>query len=462
MGAMGADTDTTPITPEEFAAALLPLAPRPPFALAVSGGVDSMALAVLAAAWRANQGLASDAVTVLTVDHGLRPEAAAEAAQVGAWAAALGLRHVTLRPCEPAPARNVQAAARALRFALLAEWAARHSVADAMLAHHRDDQAETLLLRLARGSGVDGLGAMAGVAWWRGPDGAPLRVLRPLLGFAKARLAATLRAAGQPWIEDPSNADPRYARVRLRRLMPVLAGEGLTPARLAATAARMARARAALDAAAEALLGRAARFDPAGFATLDRDALAGAPAEIGLRALVAVLGAVGGGPYRPRMERTEALHRALTGGGAARDAVAAAGLGGGRTLAGCRIVPAPGAPNRVLVVREPARLAAPLPLAPGGRGLWDSRFAVALAAGLAPAGDLAGFRVGGLGAEGWRRVRALLDPPAAIPPAARAAMPGLWRGEALLAVPALGFTAAGFPADAFRARFPLRYANAAT
>ncbi len=413
-----------------------------------------MALFHLVASWCAAHGYAPEAVTVLTVDHGLRAEAAHEAERVGAWTRRRGHPHVVLRYTGHAPDRNVQAAARAARFALIAEWCAAHGIRDVVLAHHQDDQAETFLLRLARGSGVDGLGAMRPATWrWDAREAGavmPLRLLRPLLVFPKARLVATLRDAGQEWIEDPSNGDVRYARARLRRLMPLLAAEGMTPRRLAATARRMAQARAALETAADALADRAACFDPAGFCRFDPAPLRDAPAEIGLRALVGVLRTVGGARYAPRLERTEALYRALVTGR----------LDGGRTLAGCRIVPDPSAPGAVVLARETrAGPPLPMPLSAGQRGVWDGRFIVSLDPGCACDGGT----VRALGADGWRRVRDRIGRPwAEIPPPARACVPGLWVGTEPVAFPALDFAADGFSADAFRTLFPLRCGNIAT
>ena len=398
-----------------------------------------MALLLLASAWARGRGLDGDALAILTVDHGLRPESAAEAEQVGRWACALGHRAVVLRREGPAITRNVQAQARAARLSLMAAWCRRAGIGDLALAHNRDDQAETLLIRLARGSGVYGLAAMAPVAFHAETlDLCPIRLLRPLLDVPKARLLATLRAEGQPWIEDPSNADERFARARLRKLMPALAREGFTPARLAATATRMARARAALEAHVDAVLARAVRVDPAGFGRLDPALLRDAPEEIGLRALIAALRIVApDAPHPPRLDRTERLYQAILTGG----------LDGGRTLAGCRVVP--DQDEGVLVVREPAAIGSPILLGPGEQRLWDGRFMVSLEAGCPPG------EVRALGPHGWALIRREVEDSQHIPHAARASLPAFWQGAELAAVPALGFHRAGFSHGAFRAQFPL-------
>jgi tRNA(Ile)-lysidine synthase len=401
-----------PLDAAAFAALMAPFAPfepRPRLVVAVSGGADSLALALLAQEWAAARG---GSVTALTVDHRLRQASAAEAVQVGAWLAARGIAHHVLVREGPRPARGVQAAARAARYRLLEAWCAEQGVLHLLLAHHRDDQAETLLLRLARGSGLDGLAGMAPAV-----EHAACRVLRPLLGVPRDRLVATLDAADQPWIEDPSNQDPAFARTRLRQAAMPLAAAGLTGERLAATASRLARSRAALESVVAALLARAAMLHPAGFARLDAAALAAAPAETGLRALAALLALVGGGGYPPRLARLERLHGELM-----------AGLRGGRTLGGCRILPRRGG---VLVCREPAAVAPPMPVAPGATAVWDGRFRLCL-----PAGAPAGLTIGALGA-------ARIEGAAALPAVVRPSLPALGDDKGVVAVPALRYVRAG-------------------
>jgi tRNA(Ile)-lysidine synthase len=360
-----------PLEEPEFAALIgdfAPFEPGPRLAIGVSGGADSLALTLLTQAWAAARG---GAVTALTVDHGLRPEAAAEARQVGAWLGARGIEHRVLAWHGPRPSHGIQAAAREARYRLLEEWCAQSGVLHLLLAHHQDDQAETVLLRLMRGSGPDGLAGMSASV-----ERVQCRVLRPLLPVARARLVATLHRLGQPWIEDPSNRDHRYARARLRQGLTPLAEAGLTAERLAAAAARLGRVRAALEAEAARLLARCVAIDPAGFARLDAAALAAAPAEVGARALAALLLMVSGAAYPPRGERLQRLYRRLVGGG----------LGGGSTLGGCRILPRRGG---VLVCREGAAMAPPVAAGPGAVVTWDGRFRLRM-----PAGAPAGLRLG--------------------------------------------------------------------
>jgi tRNA(Ile)-lysidine synthase len=402
---------------EEFAglmARLAPFEPGPRIAVAVSGGADSLALGLLLHDWTGARG---GALVALTVDHGLRAESAAEAAFVARTLAPLGLEHRVLRWRGAKPTANVQAAARRARYDLLLRWCARRGLLHLALAHHLDDQAETLLLRLGRGSGLDGLAAMAPIAELPG-----LRLLRPLMGVPKARLAATLTARGLSWVEDPSNRDPTQARARLRRLMPGLAREGLTPARLAAAAGHLGRARAALDLALARLLVGAVALHPAGFAWLDPAPLLAAPEEVGLRALARVLMTVGGAEYTPRLERLERLYARIS-----------AGLERGATLGGCRIVPRRG---QLLVVRE-AAATREIPMRAGQSLRWDGRFEVSVGR-RARAGRLG---LGALGSAGWAEARAaapeLRESP--IPAPARTALPALRDARGLLAVPHLGY-----------------------
>ncbi|NUB15861.1 tRNA lysidine(34) synthetase TilS, partial [Azospirillum brasilense] len=227
---------------------------KPRVAVGVSGGADSLGLALLVQRWAAER--AGD-VLALIVDHGLRAESAAEAARVGGWLQARGIAHAILRWDGEKPPTGIQEAARAARHRLLAERCREEGILHLALAHHRDDQAETVLLRFGRGSGVDGLAAMAPVR-----AGGAVRVIRPLLDLPHDRLVVTCRAFGQEWIEDPSNRNPRFARARLRAAEEALAAEGLDAPRLTDLARRAARARNPLEAGTAALLAEAVEALP--------------------------------------------------------------------------------------------------------------------------------------------------------------------------------------------------------
>jgi len=221
------------------------LASTPAIVLAVSGGPDSVALMWLAARWR--RGLSrGPRLIAVTVDHGLRPEAAREARDVKRLAQSLDLPHSTVRWTGPKPRTGVPAAAREARYRLLAQAARKHGATHVLTAHTRDDQAETLLMRMLRGSGIAGLSAMA-----RETEREGVRLMRPLLDISKARLIATLNKARVSFADDPTNRDPAFTRPRLRALMPALAEEGGDARSLARLAARLARANAAVEVLAD-------------------------------------------------------------------------------------------------------------------------------------------------------------------------------------------------------------------
>jgi tRNA(Ile)-lysidine synthase len=274
-----------PVSASEAKSLFADLKSMPVLLLAVSGGPDSTALMWLAARWR--DGLkAKPKLIAVTVDHGLRKESKDEAAAVARLARKLKIAHRTLRWRGRKPKTGLQEAARAERYRLLGQAAQAEGASHVLTAHTLDDQAETVLIRMSRGSGLSGLAGMARFA--RLPNGGEGRttLVRPLLALPKARLVATLRRAKVPFALDPSNTDPRFTRARLRGLMTALAAEGLDARRLGQLATRLRRADQALHTAVEragidlvrpaAAVGIAA-FDAQGFAQL--------PAEVGLRLL---------------------------------------------------------------------------------------------------------------------------------------------------------------------------------
>lgn len=181
-------------------------------------------------------------VSVATVDHGLRPESANEAKEVARLASQMGLNHSTLTWMGTKPVTGLQEAAREARYALLKAHADAIKADAIMLAHHADDQAETVLMRLCAGSGLVGLGGMARRTPWLGVD-----LIRPFLALPGARLRATALAAGLRPIDDPSNQNQKFTRVRVRHARDVLAAEGLDARRLGRLASRMSRAESALE-----------------------------------------------------------------------------------------------------------------------------------------------------------------------------------------------------------------------
>jgi tRNA(Ile)-lysidine synthase len=281
----------------------------PGLLLAVSGGSDSTALLVIAARWAGRLRRAPKLLAV-TVDHGLRAASAGEAAAVKRLARRLGVAHRTLHWRGRKPKTGLQAMARNARYRLLAEAAVRAGCEHIVTAHTLDDQAETVLFRLARGSGLTGLAGMSHAVPIPVGARSAIFLVRPLLGVSKARLLATLRAYRIAHSEDPTNRDPRYARTRLRALMPDLAGEGLDARGLARLAARMRRAEATIEfavAAARAALAPGpwrgpVVFDAAGFGDL--------PAEVALRLLGRAVAHAGNeGPVE--LGKLETLYHAL-------------------------------------------------------------------------------------------------------------------------------------------------------
>jgi tRNA(Ile)-lysidine synthase len=275
-----------------------PLDHAPALIAAVSGGPDSIALMHLLARW--NERPASRRIIVATIDHGLRPEAAEEARWVAGEAAALGLTHRILTWTGDKPASALQERARAARYSLLVELAREIGASYLITAHTLDDQAETILMRIARGSGLTGL---RGMALERNRDG--IRHLRPLIEIPKTALVDLCTSEGWRFVTDPSNRDERFTRVRWRSLMPVLAAEGLTAARLADLARRARQAEEALDLKATEAYNRARLLKAGKGVVLDGAVLATEPFEIALRLLAKGLSEAGLPEDGRRLRRLE-------------------------------------------------------------------------------------------------------------------------------------------------------------
>jgi tRNA(Ile)-lysidine synthase len=248
--------------------------------LAVSGGPDSTALLWLAALWHKTL-KKKPKLFAATVDHGLRKEAKREAAGVAKLAKKLRIPHTTLRWKGAKPKTGIQQSARQARYGLLVAAAKKAGATHILTAHTVDDQAETVLMRMARGSGIGGLGGMARRTRLDG-----LVLVRPLLEIPKARLVATCKAAKVPFAQDPSNSDPKFTRARLRPLMAPMAGEGLDARRLGILARRLRRADAALDVETDRVSAALPVAMPGeGAVTFPAKAFARLPVEIALRVL---------------------------------------------------------------------------------------------------------------------------------------------------------------------------------
>lgn len=323
----------------------------------------------------------------MTVDHGLRPESAGEAQLVAGWCRGWGVSHHVLRWERSDIRGNLMDAARRARAGLIADWAAGQGLSAVALGHTADDQAETLLMGLSRAAGIDGLCGLR-PEWRQGG----LTWLRPMLRIGRAELRGWLASQGLPWVDDPTNADDRYLRARARKALAALAPLGLTAERLAESAAHLAQARAALDAAvAEAA--PAVMVEAAGALRVDAARFVALPAEIARRLAQAAVLWLSAADYPPRAADLARFMAAIAGEGAA-------------TLAGCRL-------KQGWLAAEP-------------RAADMRRWRVEGAGRVAP-----------LGPEGLRQCpdwRA-----AGLPRHVLEVTPGLWQGETLIAAPCAGF-----------------------
>ncbi len=368
--------------------------------VAVSGGSDSTALLHLAADWGQRVGCRVHAVTL---DHGVRPDAAAEAAQVARQCQGLGLCHDTLHWTAPGGG-NFQDQARRARYGLIAEWAQNNGISHVALGHTRDDQAETVLLRLLRGSGVDGLSAMAerrqshGISW-----------LRPVLGVDRGALRDYLRENNIKWSDDPSNLELKYDRVKARKVLQTLKEIGFSAPDLAETAQRMGSARRVLEQAAQGALKKLATVQ-AGSVILPRCGFFALPDETRRRILVHILCWIATEYYPPRHAALLGLERALAAGTTS-------------TLHGCLISIKK---NQLIFSREPAAVADEIAQTPK---IWDHRWR--LTGTKFPGGVIRMTWVKGLkSCPNWRETG--LDRATVL------AAPAIWEGARLVAAPVAG------------------------
>ncbi len=302
----------------EFAALMAPFGPfeaEPVLAVAVSGGRDSMALALLANDWAVAR---KGRVLALVVDHGLRPESGGEARTTLERLGALGIAGEILEWAGAKPASGLQQAARDARYRLLFAACRRHAILHLLVAHHAGDQAETIVMRAARRSGPDGLAGMAAVVEHR-----DARLLRPLIGVSRTRLTATLEGRAVGWIDDPSNADRRFERVRVRQDGSALPGAVTQPA------VRAARDRALAATALDAL-----EVGPDGEVAVDHMLVSRLDRDIAARLLGRVVQSVGGGDYPPRRDRLERAAARLSQG----PVRGKSGKSQDFTLSGCRLM----------------------------------------------------------------------------------------------------------------------------
>ncbi len=361
-----------------------------------------MAMLRLAKSWSRQRGGAPQ-LTVLTVDHGLRTESTGEARQVAEWTRALGLDHATLAWTGPKPSTGIQAKARNARYELMSEWCRSHDAAWLLTAHTLEDQAETVLMRLARTASIDSLAAIPRFGQWHGTG-----LFRPLLSTPRPVLRNLLGDLGQGWIDDPSNEDERFERVRIRKTMPLLRELGITAEGLAELALLATDAVHGLRVAAEDWVGAHVRVHEAGYCTLPLAPFTGQTNELKMRILGLIVSTYGSGKM-PEPHELELL-AAWADSGSSR-----------RTLGGAMIVRRKAI---LLAGREPGRIdATPVAVPPGGEIVWDGRFAV-----VAPGGAVV------------VPVRDLHDLPRCrdIPAFVQQGLPAVTKDGKLLAVPQLG------------------------
>ena len=358
--------------------------------VALSGGGDSTALLHLCLT-------AGFAVEAVTVDHRLRPESAAEAAAVGDWCRALGVRHEVRVWEHGAVSGNLMDAARRARMGLICDWAKARGIGVVALGHTRDDVAETVLMGLARAAGIGGLSGMR-----REFDQGGVRVHRPLLAAGREELREWLRGRGTPWLDDPTNENERFTRVRARKALAALAPLGITAERLAEVAGHLASVQEAL---AVQVAAAAAFVEERAGALRFGAGLWAAPAEVQRQVVVQALRWLTGADYAPRAAEVERLIGALAAG---RDA----------TLAGCRA-------RNGWLMREPRAVGGPVQVG----ALWDGRWIVE-----GPEAEVRALGAEGLGqVKDWRK--------AGLPREVLLVTPGVWEGERLLAAPSAGLSA---------------------
>ena len=377
-------------------------APPSSLGVAVSGGGDSMALLRILSRCFSGTDISIQAVTV---DHGLRPEARQEAETVAAFARDLGVGHSVLHWEGWSGQGNLQAAAREARYRLMGEWARSHKIALLALGHTADDQAETVLMRLARSAGVNGLSAMPVRRTLHG-----VSLLRPLLSLTRQQLRAYLERNGIGWCDDPSNDDPRFERVQVRAALEQLEPLGVTVQALATVATHMGEAREALD-WYTFLTARDIAFVDGGDVVIDLRRFRTLPQDIARRLLVRAVMWVGRTDYPPRRA-------------AMSEAIDGLRHGRGATLGGCRVLVA--GPS-IWVCREFAVVRSKRAL-PGT--LWDGRWIL-----LGPI-ENAKLHVAALGRRGLSQVAEWRD--SGRPHAALMATPAVWSGDEVVSAPMAG------------------------
>ncbi len=387
-------------------------------AVAVSGGSDSMALCLLAGTWCAERNVE---ILALTVDHGLRAEAADEAVLVGQWLLSRNIDHQVLTRTGPAPQTGIQQFARNARYKLLLDKCNEVGATSLLIGHQLEDQLETFLMRVSKGSALQGLSVMRAKGSREGID-----LGRPLLGIHRAHLREYLRNEEQDWIEDPSNESVLYTRTELGRVlqsMVSLPGSSSTAIELSVN--RLQRADDALGQITDVMLDDKAHTDPLGYVQFPQSFFENVPAEINVRFLMSIFKTVRGKSDPIKLIHIEQLLGRLTR-GEVRTPL---------TLAGCQLRPSK---ESWILCREPGRSALPKTPLKGGREMtWDNRFVVMDHGSDLEREAAIEFDVSPLGDDGWSQVTesALPDYIKKLPSMVRKNLPAIWNNGEIVDMP---------------------------
>lgn len=389
-------------------------------ACAVSGGADSMALILLLHAWQKQYPHIS--ITALTVDHQLRESSSREAHDVHRTLTDLAIPHVILTWKGEKPDSNIQAEARQARYRLMTEWCHQHKATCLLTAHHHGDQAETVLMRIVRGSGIDGMSAIAEASIYN-----DITVIRPLLHASKEALQAYLTQQHVAWIDDPTNTHKRYSRTHMRHVIQQadtllgLSPELLT-SRLASIAAHMQRAKNYLDAQVLDYHRDAVIYRELGYAKISYESFTMLHEEIGLRVLRQVLCHISGNATSPRFEHLESMYSALIAGA----------LTAKTTLHGCIVWRRKG---DIVVMREPHACIEQMVIDTPATYRWDGRFLCHVSC----IGNYSMLTLKALGQRGWLSIQKHVDKEGyrIADKQVLYTLPALWHDDQVVAVPQL-------------------------
>ena len=433
-----------PIGEAEFSKLMRPLGPferRPELAIGFSGGPDSTGLLVLATRWVKRR---NGKIFALTVNHGLRADSLSDAKIAQNNIKALGVSGRILSWEGPKPTSGVQNAAREARYAVMSSWCYRRGILHLLLAHHEEDQAETLLHRLGRKTGADGLAGMPCIR-----EAKDVRILRPCLSISRARLSGAAKNRGIRWIEDPSNKNRAYARVRLRNLLPSLEEERISAAALTGTARRLAGVRKLFEDQTGKSLADSAELNSLGYAKIHTKVLKELDPELVRRILERLLGTIGGHIYPIRRYLLDNLIGKLQ----------KEELSFRRTLAGCLIQTEK---DDIFIIREAARCENK-EITSGVWVDWDRRFRIRVTR--PNKHKVSKFIIQPLGDKLSRSFRKLVGHVDLIQvnSAVRKALPSIWDENGLVCVPHLGYRRAEVnPASVARVQVAFQPKRSAT